>query len=85
MTSTSAEMGERITAQLPVYEAGVLAAQVEAFHEMRDQRDRARRIAASFEAEIAKVRELHRRDEDHGHCNQCGFRWPCETAQAVYL
>lgn len=56
--------------------------------ELEDQRDQARRIAAALEAEVAKVRALHRPvrlSPSVTECVRCYSEWPCETASAVYL
>jgi hypothetical protein len=63
--------------------------------EVEEQRDQAQRVAASLEAEVAKVRALHAPHTPAGKseavCHRCSIGqlawvlWPCQTARAVYL
>lgn len=94
---TRAAIGEYLAGQITVVEDRAVFNLVEAFvaqaaekEELRRQRDQARRGMASLEAEVAKVRTMHRQVPnpwfpDEGECESCYVPWPCKTAEAVYL
>lgn len=35
------------------------------------------------EGVLQEVRDLHHQHQGHGNCCQCGWDWPCPTAQAI--
>jgi hypothetical protein len=53
----------------------------ERVRDLARQRDQARRIACSLEAETARLRALHYRIRDS--CAHCQHAWPCPTVQML--